>query len=258
MKGIYKITNLINNKVYIGQSDRLNNREREHFYRLENGVHHNEHLQKSYNKHGKEYFMFEIIEYTENLDERELFWLNESGGLNSDKTYNFKDPKTKEWSDYARVKQSETMKGENNPNYGNKWTQEQKDNASKKRKGVSLEERIGKVKADLVKEKMSKSQTGREHPNDVKEKIRLANLGDKNPFYGKGYKQEGNKNPMWGKPSKTRKPVQCFTKDGVFVKEYDFLTKVKEDGFNPSNVMYCANGKFKSAGGFIWKFKSES
>lgn len=40
-KGIYKITNLKNNKVYIGQSEKLNNREWCHFYWLDRGEHHN-------------------------------------------------------------------------------------------------------------------------------------------------------------------------------------------------------------------------
>lgn len=257
MKGIYKITNLINNRIYIGQSDRLNEREREHFYRLKNKTHHNEHLQKAFNKYGKDNFKFEIIEITDDLDNRELFWLNESGGLNSDKTYNFKDPLTKKFSDYTRVKISKIVTGENNPNYGNKWTQEQKDKLSEKKLGITLENRMGKDKADLSKEKMSKSQTGRKHPNEVKEKIRHANIGEKNPAYGMGNRQLGENNPMWGKPSKSRKPIQCFTKDGVFVKEYEYISQVKEDGFGPSNVMYCAKGnkKYKSVGGFIWKFK---
>jgi len=255
MKGIYKITNLKNEKVYIGQSDRLNDREREHFYRLEKQIHSNEYLQRSYNKHGKDNFMFEIIENTDDLDNRELYFINEYGGINSNLNYNLKNPLTKEWSDYTRVKQSNSMIGENNPNYGNKWTQQQKDNLSKKRKGISLEERIGKDKADLAKKRMAESQTGRKHPEEVIDKIRKANLGENNPAYGMGERQAGDKNPMWGKPNKNRKPIQKLTKDGIFIKEYEYLNQVKEDGFNPSNVMYCANGKFKSSGGFIWKFK---
>jgi group I intron endonuclease len=164
MKGIYKITNLINGKVYIGQSERLTEREREHFYRLGRGEHNNEHLQKAFNKYGKDKFIFEIIEETDDLDNRELYWLNEYGGLNSDKIYNLKDPLTKKWSDYVRVKKSKSIIGENNPNFGKKWTDEQKEKASKSKKGKTLEQRIGKEKAELAKQKMSESQKGRKHP----------------------------------------------------------------------------------------------
>ena len=257
MKGIYKIRNMINKKVYIGQTDRLNEREREHFYRLERCVHHNEHLQKSFNKYGKDNFKFEIIELTEDLDDRELYWLNEYGGLNSNNTYNFKDPKTKEWSEYTKVKQSKSMLGENNPNYGNKWSEEQKEKLSKMKKGKTLEDRIGKERAELAKQKMSKSQKGRKHPEEVKEKIRQANIGENNPAYGKGDRQRGINNPNYNKPMPNRKPVLKLNKEGELIKEYEFLDQVKEDGFNPSNVMYCANGVkgYKQSKGFYWKWK---
>jgi group I intron endonuclease len=255
MKGIYKIINQVNNKVYIGQTDRLNDRKREHFYRLERNEHHNEHLQKSYNKYGKEVFKFEIVELTENLDERELHWINENGGLNSKNIYNLKNPKTKEWSEYTKVKRSKSILGENNPNYGNRWSEEQKEKLSKTKKGKTLEDIIGVEKSKLVKEKMSKSQKGRKHPEEVKEKIRQANIGEKNPAYGKGDRQRGEKNPMFGKPNKNRKQILQFTKSGELIREFEFLNQVKELGYNPSNVMYCANNKFKSSYGFIWKWK---
>lgn len=255
MKGIYKITNITNNKVYIGQSDRFNEREREHFYCLERNEHNNEHLQKSYNKNGKDNFIFERIEESEDLDNREIYWINEYGGINSNLNYNMKDPLSKQWSDYVKVKNSQIMTGENNPNFGNYWSQKQKDYLSSKRKGISLEERIGKDKSDLAKEKMRESQTGRKHPENVINKIRQANIGEKNPAYGMGERQAGDKNPMWGKPNKNRKPVQQYSKNGVLNKEYQYLTQVLDDGFHVGNVGNVCNGKAKTAGGFIWKFK---
>jgi hypothetical protein len=60
---------------------------------------------------------------------------------------------------------------------------------------------------------------------------------------------------MFGKPSIKRKAIQQYTKDGLLVKEYEFLSQVTDDGFHIGNVGAAANGKLKSSGGFIWKFK---
>jgi group I intron endonuclease len=255
MKGIYKITNKINGKVYIGQTDRLTERKREHFYRLEKQTHSNEHLQRAFNKYGKDNFIYEVIEECDELNERELYYINEYGGLNSDLNYNLKNPLTDEWSDYVRVKHSKNMTGENNPNYGNKWSDEQKEKASKERIGKTLEERIGVEKARKAKAKMSKSQTGRKHPDEVKEKIREANLGENNPMYGKGDRQLGDRNPNYGKKSPNRKVVLQYDKEGNLIKEYEYLNQVAEDGFNIGNVGSVCNGRAKTSGGFIWKFK---
>lgn len=59
--GIYKITNIINNKSYIGQSIDLNRRLKEHKRELNKNNHKNVHLQNAYNKYGKENFKFEIL-----------------------------------------------------------------------------------------------------------------------------------------------------------------------------------------------------
>ncbi len=48
--GIYKITNLKNNKVYIGQSENIYIRRRQHFTSLRSGRHFNKEMQKDYKK----------------------------------------------------------------------------------------------------------------------------------------------------------------------------------------------------------------
>ena len=61
--GIYYIRNLVNNKMYIGQSEKVLNRIKSHIYQLETNSHHNNYLQNSFNKYGYDSFEFGIITY---------------------------------------------------------------------------------------------------------------------------------------------------------------------------------------------------
>ena len=61
MKGIYKIENRINNKVYIGESLDIQKRWELHISELNNKTHHSYKLQKDWNKYGQDNFEFEVI-----------------------------------------------------------------------------------------------------------------------------------------------------------------------------------------------------
>lgn len=77
--GVYKIINLINNKLYVGSSSNLRKRERDHFTELERGVHKNKHLQSAYKLYNKDSFKFELIEncINDELIKREQFWIDQ-------------------------------------------------------------------------------------------------------------------------------------------------------------------------------------
>ena len=78
MTGIYKITNLDNGKMYVGQAVDINRRWKDHKRLLNKNQHGNSHLQSSWNKHGENKFDFSIIELcNENeLDEKEIYWID--------------------------------------------------------------------------------------------------------------------------------------------------------------------------------------
>lgn len=67
-QGIYKITNLINNKCYVGQSRNIESRIKKHFSDLEKNIHHSQYLQEDFNKYGKENFSIEILETINDLN----------------------------------------------------------------------------------------------------------------------------------------------------------------------------------------------
>lgn len=61
--GIYKITNTINNKIYIGSTiSSFSKRFAVHKCDLRKNKHHSNKLQNSWNKHGENNFKFEILE----------------------------------------------------------------------------------------------------------------------------------------------------------------------------------------------------
>jgi len=59
--GIYKITNTVNGKFYIGSSQDIERRWRDHRSTLNHNKHHTAHLQSAWNKYGEESFSFSII-----------------------------------------------------------------------------------------------------------------------------------------------------------------------------------------------------
>ena len=62
MIGIYKITNKNNGKSYFGSSKNIETRWLTHKNQLKNGIHHNIHLQRTWDKYGEDIFVFEIVE----------------------------------------------------------------------------------------------------------------------------------------------------------------------------------------------------
>lgn len=125
--GIYKIKNLLNGNVYIGQSVDIEKRWSTHKAELKNNYHHNIHLQNAWNKYGEENFEFSIVEECNinQLDEREIYWISKfnsygngynltSGGGNTEsfsKSIIQFDCGGNELMRYASISEAETSTG---------------------------------------------------------------------------------------------------------------------------------------------------
>lgn len=91
---IYELRCLDNNKVYIGQTNNFKRRCWEHLNELRNNKHKNYKLQQDYNFYGESRFIFSILETQLTrfkLIERETYYINLNGGIDSESTYNMQD-----------------------------------------------------------------------------------------------------------------------------------------------------------------------
>lgn len=88
--GVYKITNLVNGKYYVGSAVDPRKRWNTHLSSLRRGRHHSQHLQAAFFKYGEAMFEFSIIEDVQDpkdLISREQFFIDE--GKTSDGSYGY-------------------------------------------------------------------------------------------------------------------------------------------------------------------------
>lgn len=120
---IYKIENLVNGMVYIGQT--ITSYERRigrHKWELRNHRHNNTHLQRAWDKYGENNFKFSIIEYCdiEVIDDREKYWIKEYKATDEQYGYNLESGgnKGKRVSDGVKQKISKAViKAMQSPTY---------------------------------------------------------------------------------------------------------------------------------------------
>lgn len=212
MIGIYKITNTITDKFYIGSSIDVKRRHREHLTDLKGNSHHSYMLQRAFNKYGADKFKFEVIEECEEceLRDREQWYLDnfqpyiKTNGYNINPTaFGGRDVKL---SEETKSKISKSligkMAGSKHPQYGKTgeksyWygkhlSEETKEKLSKSKIGKYLGENhpnYGKKMSDAQKEKLRKSaketklSVGEKNPNS---KITVEQVREIRSLYSTG------------------------------------------------------------------------
>jgi group I intron endonuclease len=162
--GIYKITNIINDKVYIGSSVDVKNRIRHHKFHLSKNTHNSPKLQNAYNKYGSESFIYEIIEIVETKElllEREQFYIDSY--VSYKLGYNSRHKAEANYglspSAETRKKISDSLKGRIGPNKDKIVSDETKAKISEAKKGKPSN-RKGSKHSEESKEKMSQLRKG--------------------------------------------------------------------------------------------------
>lgn len=247
--GVYKITNIINWKVYIGQSINMINRWKDHIHALNRNDSKCALLQRAWNKYGQENFSFEILELCteEQLDEIEIKYIEMYDAFNPEKGYNIEPGgnKNKHLSEETKQRLRES-------HLGKRHTEETKHKMSESRAGEG-NGMYGRYHTEEAKKKMSEAKKGKPgHPcsDYAKERARQANLGKVVSEETRKKLSESHK----GRPAhnKIMMPVYCIELDKVFEYPSD---AAKELGINnATNIMDCCKHIRKTCGGYHWEF----
>lgn len=125
---IYKTTNHINGKIYIGQHKTTNDEIDASYYG--SGLY----LTRAIQKYGVENFSCEVICWCENkdeLDQKEIEWISLLNATDHSIGYNIQTGGVGGFSHIDTAGENNPMfgvhrHGEDNPNYGHRWTDEQR------------------------------------------------------------------------------------------------------------------------------------
>jgi group I intron endonuclease len=224
---IYKATNLINNKSYIGIDSYWPNRKSQHLSNARNNNKDCKYFHKAIRKYGEGNFNWEVLfqsdDYAYTLKEMEPFFifyhgtyfkwknggynltLGGEGVLGNKHTETTKEKiskvhKGKKISKEQKEFLSKKNSGEGNHMYGKNHSQESKQKireanlGNKYRLGTKhseeTKEKFRIPKSEETKEKLRQIATGRLLSNETKKKISEKLTGVRNPFFGRKHSEE--------------------------------------------------------------------
>lgn len=222
--GVYKITNTINGKIYIGSASCQGG-----FSQRWKGRY-NKYLTNAFKKYGKHNFKFEILQicgpiYCLAYEQEYLHyykpWLESGVGYNI-------------------AKQAVSRISSTSPMYGRKHTAETKLKMSKRRSNV--------VFNSMTISKMSMAKLGRTLTQSHRSNISAAHKGKRLPSEVRAKISN----------SHLKTPIERIDIKTGEVKEYPSQASIVLEGFNQGNVFLCLVGKKKTSKGYFWKYMEES
>lgn len=237
--GIYKITNKITNKFYIGSAVDIKSRWSKHRKMLKENWHDNKHLQSAWNKYGQENFIFEILE----LCDRESLILTEQKYLDEykcwDREIGYNIAKIAgNTTGCFHTEESKLLIKQNNRASSEETRKKMKEFwANPENRKYQSEKRKQFLSSDENKQKLSNSLKDFYKKNPDKKLV-----GDKNPSYGKKFR------------NKFVERIHPLTGE---IKEYDSIRDTSNDGFESSTVGKVCRGELRTHKGFYWKYKEE-
>lgn len=227
---LYKHTNLINGKVYIGITC-----EKPYYKRFGKGgskYKRNKHFWGAIQLYGWDNFSHEIL--LENLTEKEACekekeYIKKYEATNPDKGYNVDKG--------GKLSDKEIREKQKKAHEGKKLTEEHKKNISK-----GLGQGVNNV------------NYGRKQTPEAILHNSMAKTGQNNPNWGKHLKESTREKIK----KKNSKPVLQYDLEGNFIKEWESgKIAAQELGLNYTGINNCLRCVRHSSGGFVWVYKDE-
>lgn len=243
--GIYKITNKVNGKIYIGQSINIKARWRDHISSLNRGDSRCTLLQRAWNKYGgEENFSFEILELCSEdmLDEVEIKYIEMYDTCNVGYNIEYGGNENKCLS-------AETRQKIGDANRGRHHSEESKKKMSEARTGKK-NGMYGKTHSEEARKKISDARKGKPgHPcaDYQKECARLANLGKSMSEETRRKISEANKGNI--PHNRNTRSVYCIELQKVF--ECSAIAG-KELNIRSGNIINCCEHIRNTCGGYSW------
>jgi len=167
---IYIIKNIVDGKVYIGQTSNIKVRISSHKSELKRNKHRNEYLQNAVNKFSIDNFVFEVIEDCDetNIDNRERYWMDFYDSCNRSKGYNlvYGGNSNKHHSEETKLKIGNSLIGKR---IG--W---EMDEETKNKISISKTGNPNSYPSEETLIKLSLARIGRKHSEETKNKISIA------------------------------------------------------------------------------------
>jgi hypothetical protein len=187
MAVIYRITNMINNKYYIGSTESFARREWQHKNDLKKGAHKNPHLQASWNKYGGDAFVFEILTEVP-AGESQLVWEDRylAGHVGLPECYNINTgaeaprlgiPMSEVSKQKMSLSRTGKHAGSEHYRYGQTVSPEVRQKIGDTQRGVAKSERTEEHRRNLSEaNKGNQHWLGKRHSEEAKNKLRRAVL----------------------------------------------------------------------------------
>ena len=232
MIGIYKITNQVNGKLYIGQSIDIEKRIMDH--KTPRAHKRNYPISRAIKKYGKENFSFDVIETCQisDLDKLEQHYIKT---LNPH--YNICEGGS---GTKGHIVPEETKKilSQKNKDYWNSLSEE--------KKSKILSNLSGPSKGHIVKEstRLKLSQIFRGHTNNTPKTNKL--ISEFMAKYSKTHDMARRKQAV----------LQIDKNTGLILKEFQTIKEAAESiSVHPTSVLGVIKGRRKTSGGYKWEYK---